>query len=78
MNEKPPLFCFYCGKVSHGVKDCDDFRDEEDPQLCYGGWLKASPWKHSRAKDFEGIIRQGCYESEQRDVIESEVLDKSV
>ena len=43
--EKPPLFCYFCGLIGHGVKDCMECRDEEDPKLQYGGWLKASPWK---------------------------------
>ncbi|KAL2895370.1 Gag polyprotein [Bienertia sinuspersici] len=43
--EKLPLFCFYCGHIGHGTKDCDSCKDEEDPDLAYGSWLKASPWK---------------------------------
>lgn len=43
--EKPPIFCFFCGLMGHGVKDCLECRDEEDPYEKYGGWLKASPWK---------------------------------
>lgn len=46
--EKPPLYCFYCGLMGHGIKDCPECRDEEDPQVNYGGWLKASPWKRMR------------------------------
>lgn len=45
--ERPPIFCYYCGKIGHGLKDCYDCREEEDPTLGYGGWLKASPWKRN-------------------------------
>lgn len=27
------------------MKDCHACRDEEEPMLELGGWLKASPWK---------------------------------
>lgn len=49
--ERPPLFCFVCGRVGHGSKDCDE--DEEDPnqEIKFGGWLKASPWKVGEARD---------------------------
>uniref|UniRef100_A0A803MZ26 DUF4283 domain-containing protein n=1 Tax=Chenopodium quinoa TaxID=63459 RepID=A0A803MZ26_CHEQI len=40
-------------RMGHGVKDCDDGRDEDDPKLPYGGWLKASPWKHARDESNE-------------------------
>ena len=43
--ERPPLFCFFCGKVGHGTKDCDDDVDNEEQEIKFGGWLKASPWK---------------------------------
>uniref|UniRef100_A0A803LHG7 Zinc knuckle CX2CX4HX4C domain-containing protein n=1 Tax=Chenopodium quinoa TaxID=63459 RepID=A0A803LHG7_CHEQI len=45
--EKPPIFCFFCGRIRHGVKDCEDCRDIEDPAVPYGNWLKASPWKYN-------------------------------
>ncbi|KAL2905542.1 hypothetical protein RDABS01_004252 [Bienertia sinuspersici] len=42
--EKPPLYVFYCGKIGHGIKDCDECRDVEEPMNKYEAWLKASPW----------------------------------
>lgn len=52
--EKPPLFCFWCGKIGHGVKDCDLCRDEDDATMPYGGWMKASPWKRSTTDEWRG------------------------
>lgn len=49
--ERPPLFCYYCGKLGHGMKDCRDSGEVEDDQLPYGSWLKASPWKHQKFED---------------------------
>jgi len=49
--EKLPLFCYYCGKLGHGTKDCDEFFGEESPQKKYGEWLKASPWKFRNEGD---------------------------
>lgn len=65
--EKPPLFCYFCGMIGRGVKDCMECRDEEEPQLQYGGWLKASPWKivsivmeHGR-KSIEGSCARSLF-----------------
>lgn len=41
--ERPPLFYFFCGKVGHGTKDCDEEGDEGDQEIKFGGWMKASP-----------------------------------
>ena len=46
--ERPPLFCYHCGLVGHGVKDCEGWREEESV-IKYGEWMKASPWKRSMA-----------------------------
>lgn len=45
--EKPPLYCYYCGRMGHGIMDCGECRDEEEPPSNFGGWLKASPQKKS-------------------------------
>lgn len=45
--ERPPIFCYYCGRLGHGVKDCQECGDELEPKMNYGGWLKASPWRRS-------------------------------
>ncbi|XP_021741925.1 uncharacterized protein LOC110708126 [Chenopodium quinoa] len=54
--EKPPLFCFFCGMMGHGVKDCEKHKDLDEPVLPYGSWLKASPWKYISGErvDLEG------------------------
>lgn len=50
--EKPPIFCFVCGMIGHGVKDCDDNKDVDPPVLKYDMGLKASPWKSVKIMDF--------------------------
>lgn len=45
--ERPPIFCFFCGRLGYGVKDCHECGDEEEPPLEFGGWLKAPQWKRS-------------------------------
>ena len=43
--ERLPLFCYICGKLGHGDKDCDELRGEGSPMKKYGSQLRASPWK---------------------------------
>ncbi|KAL2905948.1 Primosomal protein N' [Bienertia sinuspersici] len=31
--EKPPLFCFCCGLIMHGLKDCNEYKEEDDDAL---------------------------------------------
>lgn len=49
--ERPPLFCFICGKVGHGLKDCEEEEGEHSQEIKFGGLLKASPWKVREARD---------------------------
>lgn len=36
LNERPPLFCYHCGMLGHGVKDCAACKEEEEPNINYG------------------------------------------
>uniref|UniRef100_A0A803MKN4 CCHC-type domain-containing protein n=1 Tax=Chenopodium quinoa TaxID=63459 RepID=A0A803MKN4_CHEQI len=52
--ERPPLFCFCCGLMGHGMKDCEVYRETENPVISYGAWMKASPWKSAVGGNEEG------------------------
>lgn len=60
--ERPPLFCYHCGLLGHGVKDCDGCREEDDPTIHFGDWMKASPWKRNLATNTQkdGREKGGC------------------
>ncbi|KAL2935905.1 Gag polyprotein, partial [Bienertia sinuspersici] len=49
--ERPPLFYFFCGKVGHRTKDCDNGSEEVASEVKFGVWLKASPWKPSGSSE---------------------------
>ncbi|KAL2897289.1 Zinc finger CCHC domain-containing protein 9 [Bienertia sinuspersici] len=41
--ERLPYFCFLCGLMGHGEKDCDVAIDDEQPKMMgWGVWIKAS------------------------------------
>ncbi|XP_074266286.1 uncharacterized protein LOC141588759 [Silene latifolia] len=42
--ERLPTFCYGCGVLGHGEKECEDGPYEEG-ELKYGEWLRASPWR---------------------------------
>uniref|UniRef100_A0A803LLP6 CCHC-type domain-containing protein n=1 Tax=Chenopodium quinoa TaxID=63459 RepID=A0A803LLP6_CHEQI len=44
--EKTPLFCYFCGLMGHGIKDCDEHKECDNPTIPFGEWMKASPWKY--------------------------------
>ena len=56
--ERPPLLCFFCGKLGHGVKDCAECLDIENPLLKYGGWIKASPWRRLNQEEKTDELRK--------------------
>ncbi|XP_074265732.1 uncharacterized protein LOC141588177 [Silene latifolia] len=42
--ERVPIFCYGCGVIGHGEKDCEEGPYEE-VELKFGEWLRDSPWK---------------------------------
>lgn len=51
--ERLPSFCYWCGKLGHTHKDCEQLLDQEDKegsieqnQMPYGDWMRASPMKN--------------------------------
>ncbi|XP_074313724.1 uncharacterized protein LOC141648916 [Silene latifolia] len=46
--ERLPLYCYGCGVLGHGLKDCDSGPHDED-NLLYGEKLRASPRKGGKA-----------------------------
>ena len=63
--ERPPLFCYHCGRLGHGIKDCEECREEDEPTLNFGMWMKASPWKRNLGRNYgqERPAMQGCAKS---------------
>lgn len=53
--ERPPLFFFFCGMLGHGLKDYKECREEEEPRLKYGSWLKVLPWKRSSVEEGRNV-----------------------
>ncbi|KAL2897774.1 Echinoderm microtubule-associated protein-like 4 [Bienertia sinuspersici] len=45
--EKPPIILLLLWSYGAWLKDCDDYKEEEDECLKFGSWLKASPWKQA-------------------------------
>ncbi|XP_074314641.1 uncharacterized protein LOC141649868 [Silene latifolia] len=43
--ERLPIFCYGCGTIGHGEKDCEHGPYDDDDDLLFGEWLRASPWK---------------------------------
>ena len=35
--ERPPLFCFICGKIGHGTKDCEEEEGDHNQEIKFGG-----------------------------------------
>ena len=43
--ERLPLFCYICGKIGHGDRDCDENKGDKSPERRFSNQLRASPWK---------------------------------
>lgn len=49
--EKLPLFCYLCGMLGHGEKDCNVENDDNMSKRKYGDQLRASPWKGNKGTE---------------------------
>ncbi|KAL2898306.1 hypothetical protein RDABS01_040088, partial [Bienertia sinuspersici] len=49
--ERLPLFCFICGKLGHGDRECDVHGNDKSPKKIFGTWMRASPWKSKVTKE---------------------------
>lgn len=53
--ERLPSFCYWCGKLGHTHKDCEQLLDKEEQegnidenQMPYGDWMRSSPMKSNQ------------------------------
>lgn len=56
--ERLPSFCHACGLLGHTVRDCNDHdaqNSEDQDELPYGEWLRASPLRPSRMVVDKGV-----------------------
>nr|CCA66039.1 hypothetical protein [Beta vulgaris subsp. vulgaris] len=58
--ERLPHFCFRCGVLGHGDKDCNaEVPEEWEKEMGWGQWLKASPYKgRGKHKEETGAIKE--------------------
>ncbi|XP_021864017.1 uncharacterized protein [Spinacia oleracea] len=53
--EKLPLFCYVCGKLGHGEKDCEEAMNVTNPKRLYSDKLRASPWQVNKGDHGEEV-----------------------
>lgn len=56
--ERLPLFCYYCGKLGHGDKDCEQMLHMAKPKRMFSDKLRASPWQVNKVVEVDEEIEE--------------------
>lgn len=51
--KKLPVFCYVCGKLGHGEKDCEVISSPIARDFCFSETMRASPWQANKGDSSE-------------------------
>ncbi|KAJ8444433.1 hypothetical protein Cgig2_005955 [Carnegiea gigantea] len=77
---KLPDFCYGCGLLGHVLKDCEVVEaEEDDPNLQYSSWLRASPRKSRRRSAASELMEEknlftACHKSKAHPKVRTKLL----